>query len=83
MTSHLTKLCEHLDTSNISNINMVVRKSEHGFEPTYGVAQGISYTVGANRVLQKMKFPSDIITRSEDIINEDSFVSCDKHMQLN
>tara|TARA_Y100000816_G_C26079586_1_gene568814 strand:+ start:124 stop:1809 length:1686 start_codon:yes stop_codon:yes gene_type:complete len=83
MTSHLTKLCEHLDTSNISNINMVVQKSEQGFEPTYGVAQGISYTVGANRVLQKMKFPSDIITRSEDIINEDSFVSCDKHMQLN
>ena len=83
MTTHLTRLCEHLDPAKSRNINMAVKKTETGFEPTYSISEGISYTGGANKVLRKMEFPPDIVVLSERLAAQDSFVSPDNHIHLN
>jgi hypothetical protein len=64
LTTHYTKVCEHLESTNntIVNYHMKVSSNENNdFHYTYLLLKGISKTKGGIKVLKDMNYPKEIL----------------------
>jgi hypothetical protein len=69
LTTHLTKLCNLLD-SVVENKHMKVNNDDEKFVYTYKIGSGLSNIKGGIKVLKDLEFPESIIKDSESILDK-------------
>lgn len=61
LTTHYNKLCKNINSNNVINFKMKVKKNNENFDFQYKLVSGINKINGGNKILKDLEFPDEIV----------------------